>query len=141
MLMWFTISDKTKHFKLNIIFLFDIDNCLGIWGYITCYKWCIFWLVLKFYYIFVPEIHSSAGIRIIQFFDQKYPNLTETFWTAQTEDLIQIQTKIGFCDLIRIQNPFFSFEQPIFKIWSNLMTKIRSDYFWTTGPCWFEKKA
>ncbi len=40
------------------------------------------------------------------FLDQKYPNLTKTFWTTQTEDLIQIKT-IGFCDLIQIQNPCF----------------------------------
>lgn len=33
----------------------------------------------KFYSFFVPEIHASAVIRIIQFFgDQKYPNITKT---------------------------------------------------------------
>ncbi len=110
----------------------------AVWGFgnILLYK-C--WPVLKFYYIFVPEIHPSAGIRIIQFFvvvflDQKYPNLTKTFWTTQTKDLVQIKTEIEFCDLIRIQNPFFDFEHPIFKIWSNPMAKIQSDPFWTTGP-------
>lgn len=39
-------------------------------------------------HFFVPKIHPSAGIRII----------------------------LGFCDPIQIQNPFFGFEQPIFKI-------------------------
>ncbi len=33
--------------------------------------------------------------------DQKYPNLTKMFWTTQTEDLIQIKTKILW------SNPFF----------------------------------
>ncbi len=35
----------------------------------------------------------------------------------------------------------FSFEQPMFKIWSNPMAIIRSDYFWTTGPCFHFLRA
>ena len=44
---------------------------------------------------FLPEIHLEIlppiGIRMILFIlDQSYPNPTETFWTTQTEGLIQI---------------------------------------------------
>ena len=93
----------------------------------------------KVFLHFLPEIHLEillpVGIRIILFFlDQSYPNSIEMVWTTQTEGLIQIKTRIGFHDLIWFQNPSFPFEQPIFKIWSNPITKIRSDYLWTTGP-------
>jgi len=31
-------------------------------------------------------------------------------------------------------DPVFSSEKPIFKIWSNPLSKILVDYFWKTGP-------
>ncbi len=91
--------------------------------------------VVKFYFIFVLEIHPSAGIRIIQFFWIKsipiFQNLLNNTNRAFNPDQTQ--------DWILWSNPnsesiFSSFEQPVFKIWSNPMAKIRSDYFWTIGP-------
>lgn len=97
---------KNKNFKLNIIFLFDNDSFSGIWGYITCYKCSIFGPV--HFCSWNPPFCWDQNNPV--FLDQNYPSLTITFWTTQTEDLIQIKTKIGFCDLIWIQNSFSRFE-------------------------------
>ena len=104
-------------------------------------KWykCIIWPILKFYYTFSswnpPWNPTPCWVQDNPvFLDQSYPSPTDKFWTTQTEGLIQIKTRIGFPDLICFQIPSFPFEQPIFKIWSNPITKIRSAYLWTTGP-------
>ncbi len=71
-------------------------------------KCCIFWTIFKVLLHFCswnPPFFWDQNYPV--FLDQKYPNLTKPFWTTQTEHLIQIKTKIGFCDLIRIQNPLF----------------------------------
>ena len=64
------------------------------------------------------------------FWDQNYPNPTKKFRKPQTQGLIRINNKIRLCDPIQFLNHFFYFEIPIFKIWSNPIAVIRSDYFW-----------
>ncbi len=65
------------------------------------------------------------------FLDQRYPNRTKNWTTPQTDNLIQIKTKILWSNLffLFLNNPFSRFDQ----IWS--------DYFWTTdqtGSCHFK---
>ncbi len=92
------------------------------WGYSTCCTKCsIFWTSFKVLLHFVPEIHPSAGIRIIHFFGSKVSQsyLNNTNWGFNSD---QNQ------DCILWSNPnsesFFSSSfVPIFKIWSNLMAK------------------
>ncbi len=106
-----SVIKTKKNFKYNMfVWYWQLFGDLVIY----CVTNVVFFgPVLKFYYIFVPEIHPSAGIRIIQgFFYQKYPNYTKIFWTTQIEDLIQIKTEIRFCDLILIQNTFFLLNNP-----------------------------
>ncbi len=102
--LWLLCQCKFIYIYIYIClrFLFDIDSCFGI-----CYKYCIFLtsfnILLNFCYWNPPFCWdpNNSGL------DQKYSNLTKSFWTKQTEDWIQIKTKIGFCDLILIQNTFF----------------------------------
>ncbi len=95
-----------------------------------------FWTSFKVsYFIKFLFLKSTLllGSWFPDFLDQRYPNLTKTFWITNWRfDPDQNQDWILWSNLI--SESFFSFEQPIFKIWSNPIVEIRSDYFWTTGP-------
>lgn len=66
------------------------------------------------------------------YWDQSYPSipiLINTYWRFDPD---QNQYWITWSPIS--ESPFsFSFKQPILKIWSSTVTKIWSNYFWTTG--------
>lgn len=49
------------------------------------------------------------------------PNQNVLNWATDFGDLIKIKTKIELCHLILFYYPIFSFEQPILKVWYNLL--------------------
>ncbi len=101
--------------------MFDIESCLEIWGYITCYKCCIFWTSFKVLLHFCswnPPFcwdQNNPGF----FWIKSIPILLKPFEQLQTEDLIQIKIKIRLWFFFLLNNPFSRFDPNLIRLLLN----------------------